>query len=87
MLKTMLGAVALLIAAPVAAQTAAPADPHAGHAPQHHGTDHGKMNHSNKDCCKDGKHDCCKEMEQSGKKDCCDEAKAKAAASESGHAH
>ncbi len=36
-MKTFIGAIALIIAAPVAAQTAPAADPHAGHA-QHQGT-------------------------------------------------
>ena len=38
-MKTFIGAIALIIAAPVVAQTAPAADPHAGHA-QHQGMDH-----------------------------------------------
>ena len=38
-MKTFIGALALIIAAPGVAQTAPATDPHAGHA-QHQGTDH-----------------------------------------------
>ena len=61
-MKTFMGAIALLLAAPVAAQTAPAADPHAGHA-QYQGmnhSQHGQGKHDCKDCCekmkgKDGK--------------------------------
>ena len=98
-MKTLLGVIALLVAAPVAAQTA-PVDPHSGHA-QHQGTDHGKTDHGQhkdgheghgKDCCKDGKMACCEKMKQQGKEmDCCKKGDAKrgnsAAASHEGNAH
>ena len=84
-MKIFIGAIALIIAAPVAAQTAPAADPHA----QHKGMDysqHEKGKHDCKECCekmrgKDGK------MECMGKKS---EAKPAPAASEhahEGHAH
>lgn len=47
-MKTILGALALVLAAPVSAQTApAAANPHAGHAQHHAGGQqaHGAMNH------------------------------------------
>lgn len=69
-MKTLLGAFALIIAAPVAAQTAPAANPHAGHA-QHQGMDHSQHQqgkHDCKECCekmkgKDGKMEC---MEKDG---------------------
>lgn len=64
-MKTLFGAIALIIAAPVAAQAAPAANPHAGHA-QQQGTDHrqpGQDKHDCKACCekmkgKDGKMEC-----------------------------
>lgn len=92
-MKTLIGAIALILAAPLAAQAAPAADPHAGHGKpaQHQGMDHGKMNHGeaghDKDCCKP---DCCAEMKRQGKAmDCCKKAAAKSgepkAADHSGH--
>ena len=82
----LVGAMALLLAAPVAAQTAPATDPHAGHV-QHQ--QHGKADHSKHqaDCCKDAaKHqECCVEAAQQGKKmDCCAKGADKAGASQ-GH--
>lgn len=65
-MKTLIGALALILAAPVAAQTAPASDPHAGHA-QHQQAPGSPAEHK-KDC------DCCDEMKQQGDKmDCCDE--------------
>lgn len=78
-MKIILGALALAVAVPAAAQTVPATDPHAGHAGHttapppapadapthdHHGM---KM-----DCCKDeaAKKDCCKEM-AAKKEGCC----------------
>ena len=80
-MKIIFGAIALVIAAPVAAQTA---DPHAGHA-QHQGMDHSQHKQAKEDCKlvkqKDGKTVCEKKVE----------AKKTAPASEheghGGHAH
>jgi hypothetical protein len=92
-MKTIIASLALLLAAPAAAQTAPVADPHAGHAQhQQQGQhEHGKMDHSaHMNCCKDGKQDCC---EKDRKADCCKENAAaagdKKAAGETheGHAH
>ena len=92
-MKTIIGALALILAAPVAAQTAPAADPHAQHGSEHKGMDHGKMDHNShdKDCCKDGKMACCEKMKQQGKEmDCCKKADAKKGdakpADHSGHA-
>lgn len=78
MLKSLLGALALIVAAPVAAQEApAAADPHAGHA--EHGQQHGEMQHPDApgqagqmmDCCRK----CCDQAPAEGKKmSCCDES-------------
>ena len=56
-MKTLIGAIALMIAVPAVAQTAPATDPHAGHAEQ------GKAKHDCKECCekmkgKDGKMEC-----------------------------
>ena len=64
-MKMLIGALALILAAPVAAQTAPAADPNAGHA-QHQGMDHSQHQqgkHDCKECCekmkgKDGKMEC-----------------------------
>ena len=97
-MKTIIGALALILAAPVAAQAAPAADPHA----QHKGMDHSKMDHSKMDhsghdkgCCKDenkdGKMDCCEKMKQQGQAmECCKKADADKgsakAADHNGHA-
>lgn len=66
-MKTLIGALALILAAPVAAQTAPVADPHAGHA-QHQQKPADAPAEHKMDC------KCCDKMkEQSGKMDCCDE--------------
>jgi hypothetical protein len=97
-MNTLIGAIALIIATPVAAQTAAATDPQAGHT-QHQGMDHSKhqgMDHSKH---QQGKHDCkecCEKMKgKDGKMECMDKkADAKAAApapsgheGHGGHAH
>ena len=61
-MKTFIGAIALIIAAPVAAQTAPAADPHAQHKGMDH-SQHEKGKHDCKECCekmkgKDGKMEC-----------------------------
>ena len=69
-MKMLIGALALILAAPVAAQTAPVADSNAGHA-QHQGMDHSQHQqgkHDCKECCekmkgKDGKMEC---MEKHG---------------------
>jgi hypothetical protein len=87
-MKTFIGAIALIIAAPVAAQTAPAADPHAGHA-QHQGMNHSQHSQGKHDC-----KECCEKMKgKDGKMECMDkkaEANPVAAASEhahEGHAH
>ena len=87
-MKVLIGAIALIIAAPVAAQTAPAANPHAGHA-QPQGTDHSQH--------QQGKHDCkacCEKMKgKDGKMECMDkkaDANAPAASGQQthqGHAH
>ena len=79
-MKTLIGAIALMIAVPAVAQTAPATDPHAGHAEQ------GKAKHDCKECCekmkgKDGKMDCMKG--ESGKT----AAPAAPAQTHGGHAH
>lgn len=67
-MKILTGALALILAAPVAAQTAPPADAHQGHAQHQNKDGEHKM-----DCCKDGKMPCCEKARQQGQKpDCCD---------------
>lgn len=84
-MKILLGALALTLAVPAAAQSAPAADPHADHK----GMDHSKMDHSKMDQSKvdGGKMDCCKKPMA----DCCckDKAAAKPAAmpAAEGHAH
>ena len=85
-MKIIIGAIALALAVPAAAQTAPAADPHAGHqmpAPMQ-GMDHSQHQQGKHDC-----KDCCDKMKQSGgKMDCMDkkgEAKPAAPAS-GGHA-
>lgn len=81
-MKILIGAIALVIAAPAFAQ-AVPADPHAGHA-QHqqqgkagHDQQQGGHSEHKMDCCKGGKPgECCAKMKQQGKTmACCDKAK------------
>ena len=86
-MKTFIGAIALIIAAPVVAQTAPTTDPHAGHA-QHQRTDHSSQHSQGKHDCKE----CCEKMKgKDGKMECMDKkADAKPAQSGStheGHAH
>ena len=85
-MKTLIGALALIMAAPVAAQTAPAADPHAGHA-QHQGTDHSQHEQGKHDCKK-----CCEEMKgKAGKMECMEHGEAQspapAAVQHDGHAH
>ena len=92
-MKTIISALALVLAAPVAAQSVpATAAPHASHA-QHHGMNHAQhqgMDHSqHKDgdhakhqgeCCKGEDHKaCCEKAAKDGKTMPCCEGKAKAA--------
>ena len=82
-MKYLLGAIALLVAAPAAAQAGQAVDPHAGHTPQQHeqhkqqsGHQHGQKQQGGDaghkmDCCKDGK--CCDKAKQGQKMACCAE--------------
>ena len=66
-MKMLIGAFALILAAPVAAQTAPAADPHAGHAQHQPQPSNAPGEH--KMACK-----CCDKMkQQDGKMECCDE--------------
>ena len=66
-MKTLIGAIALIIAAPMAAQTAPAADPHSGHA-QHQGMDHSQHQQGKHDC-----KECCEKMKgKDGKMECMD---------------
>ena len=78
-MKMIIGAFALALAVPVAAQTAPAADPHAGHQMQ--GMDHSQDQQGKHDC-----KDCCDKMKQSdGKMECMDKkGDAKPAAPASG---
>ena len=81
-MKTILGALALVIAAPAVGQNAPAADPHADHQAQHQGMDHGKHQRGEHDCKK-----CCEEMKgKDGEMECKDK-KAEAKPAESGHDH
>jgi hypothetical protein len=87
-MKTIIGAIALLLSAPAIAQ-ATPADPHAGHA-QHQGHQqpaqqpHGDHSQHKMDCCKTG--GCCDKMKQTAAKmDCCKD-QAAGTAGHAGHA-
>ena len=80
-MKTFISAFALLVAAPVAAQStaAAPVSPAAAHAQhqgmdhsQHGGMDHSKMDHSKMDHSQH-KGDCCQSQDHKG---CCEKAAA-----------
>lgn len=88
----LLTALVFAIASPAAAQTAAPAEQHQGHAQDHHqkGDEHSGHKMDGK-CCEEiagGKTmDCCEKMKKEGKKmPCCDhhESKSEAGAHE-GH--
>ena len=77
-MKIIIGAFALTLAVPAAAQTAPAADPHAGHKMP--GTDHSQHQQGKHDC-----KDCCDKMKSGGKMDCMDtKGEAKPAASASG---
>lgn len=73
-MKIFIGAVALLVATPAAAQAV---DPHAGHSKQQHEQHQQKSGHQQQDghaghkmdCCKDGK--CCDKAKQKGEKMAC----------------
>jgi Spy/CpxP family protein refolding chaperone len=80
-MKTFIGAFALVIAAPVAAQAAPAADPQVGHA-QHQGMDHSQHSQGNHDC-----KECCEKMKgKDGKMECMDmKADTKTAQPESAH--
>ena len=78
-MKTLIGALALVIAAPVVAQSAPAKAPKSDHA-QHQPADHGQHE---KDCCKDG---CCEKMKQQGKTmACCGEKAGDKSADRSDH--
>jgi hypothetical protein len=62
-MKTLVGAIALVIAAPVAAQAVPSADPGAGHA-QHQQQGQGGHSEHKMDCCKDCKPGCCDRMKR-----------------------
>ena len=80
-MKTFIGAIALIIAAPVVAQTAPAADPHAGHA-QHQGMDHSQHSQGKHDC-----KECCEKMKgKDGKMECMDK-KADAKPADPEHSH
>ena len=65
-MKTLIGAIALFFAAPVAAQTAPAADPHADHA-QHHAQQPSDAPLEHKMDCK-----CCDKAKHTmAEKDCC----------------
>ncbi len=82
-MKTLIGAIALVITAPVAAQAAPAANPGSAHA-QHQPQDEGGHSEHKMDCCKDCKAGCCDRMKrQHGAK--ASPAKADAAESHQGH--
>jgi len=87
-MKTLIGALALIVAAPVAAQTAPAADPHAGHAQQQQPAGHSQHGEAKHDCKA-----CCEKMKgKDGKMECMDKAagaKAPAGSAQAnpGHAH
>ena len=79
-MKTLIGAIALILAAPVPAQTAPAADPHAGHA-QHQPQQPSTAPSKHKMDCK-----CCEEAKQaSAQKDCCADHAGGKAAEHDGH--
>jgi hypothetical protein len=82
-MKTLFGAIALILAAPIAAQSAPAADPHAAHkqGDSHH--KHGEK--QGMDCCKMA---CCEKMKQQAgtqKKGCCAEGAKAPADQHKGH--
>ncbi len=76
-MKFLIAAAALIVAAPVAAQTAPAA--HAEHA-EHQGEKH---EGEHKGCCEEGKMECCKPGKDGKRAACCD----KHAAKDSGEKH
>lgn len=91
-MKLFLTALAFAIASPAAAQTAAPAHSHEGHAAHHSGkADEHSGHKTDGKCCEemaDGKMmDCCKKMKAEGKKmSCCEHHQGKSeAAAHAGH--
>ena len=88
-MKMIIGALALIVAAPVAAQTAPADDPKGGQA-QHQGMDHSQDEKGKHDC-----KECCEKMKgKDGKMECMDKADAKPASTDAGahqghdgHAH
>ena len=85
-MKTLIGAIALVVAAPAAAQTVPAAEPHAGHAQHEQQGQSGHGEHK-MDCCKDGKHkECCEKARQQGKKmECCAKHGESQAGGQQGH--
>jgi hypothetical protein len=71
-MKTLIGAIALVLAAPVAAQTAPAGDIHGTHAQTQKP---GQPAEHKMDCCKEGKQmECCEKAKQQGQKaNCCSE--------------
>ena len=81
-MKMILGAFALVIAAPVAGQPTPAAGPHAGHSAQHQGMDHSQHSQGRHDC-----KECCEKMKgKDGKMECKDK-KAEAKPAEPGQDH
>jgi Spy/CpxP family protein refolding chaperone len=80
-MKTLFSALALVIAAPLAAQSAPATDPHAGHKQETPHKDHGGKHEM--DCCKKG---CCDKMKQPGQKmSCCEKGSKAPADQHKGH--
>lgn len=79
-MNIILSAMALVIAAPVAAQTTPPADPHAEHGQHHQQKPSGAPAEHKMDCT------CCKGGSEAERKACC-EKHAKEHAAEHGHQH
>ena len=79
-MKTFIGAIALILAAPVVAQTAPATDPHAAHA-KHQGMDHSQHSQGKHDC-----KECCEKMKgKDGKMECMDKkSEAKPASTDAG---
>ncbi len=71
-MRVLLGALALAIATPAAAQSAPPADAHAGHA-QHAEEQRGQPQPSHPSEHTEHMKDCCEKMRQQGQAmECCD---------------
>lgn len=91
-MKSMISAIALLVAAPALAQAVPAANPHAGHSAEQYAKHQGQGHEGHgehKDCCKDGKMACCEKMKQQDKSmKCCEKMKQhdKDAADHNGHA-